>query len=153
MDTLTESPRTSRRTTGRVWNITLWILQVLIALGFLMAAGGKFSDQPMTVATFDALGFGDWFRYLIGALEVAGAVALLIPRLSGLASLAFVALMIGATVVNVIQHGPGGIVMTLPFLLPSALIAWGRRDTVVRLRHLIPNRRTTDTTASTSDQV
>lgn len=36
--------------------------------------------------------------YIIGALELAGAVAMFIPRLTGLAALYLVALMIGAVI-------------------------------------------------------
>jgi uncharacterized membrane protein len=31
------------------------------------------------VGLFDAIGIGQWFRYLTGGLEVLGAVALLVP--------------------------------------------------------------------------
>jgi len=43
------------------------------------------------------LGIGAAGMHAIGVLEVAGAIALVIPRLCGLAALAFVALMSGAT--------------------------------------------------------
>jgi hypothetical protein len=38
-----------------------------------------------------------WFRYLVGVLELAGAIRLVIPVLAGLAALGLTALFIGAT--------------------------------------------------------
>lgn len=35
---------------------------------------GKFTGVAQVTATFDAVGVGDWLRYVVGALEVAGAV-------------------------------------------------------------------------------
>ncbi|GAB3400461.1 DoxX family protein [Flindersiella endophytica] len=117
---------------SRLANVGLWVLQVLTALFFLMVGIGKLTGSPEIAATFDQLGFGDWFRYLIGVLEIAGAVALFVPRLVGLAALALVALMIGAAVTQQLVTG-GGVVLPLALLLPSAIIAWGRRRSLGRL--------------------
>lgn len=124
---------------SRLGNVGLWVLQVLTALFFLMVGVGKLTGSPEISATFDQLGFGDWFRYLIGVLEIAGAVALFIPRLVGVAALALVALMIGATVTQQVVIG-GGVVMPLALLLPSAIIGWGRRGSIVRLVALVRGR-------------
>ncbi|MFD2350120.1 hypothetical protein ACFSTC_13410 [Nonomuraea ferruginea] len=45
----------------------------------LMAAMGKFTGAEPSVSTFEAIGWGDWFRYLVAVLEVAVAVCLLAP--------------------------------------------------------------------------
>lgn len=124
---------TERAASGsRVGNIVLWVLQVVAAGWFVMAALGKLSGNPAIKATFDALGFGDWFIYLIAVLEIAGAVALFIPRLTGLAALALVALLVGAIVVHAFVVG-AGVVAPLPLLVLTAVIAWGRRASTARL--------------------
>ncbi len=109
----------------RAIHVLLWILQVVTALGFVAAALGKFTGSPEIVATFHAIGLGDWFRYLIGALEIAGAVAMFIPRLTALAALCLAALMAGALLVQVFVVGSGA-TAPLPLLVTSVLIAWGR---------------------------
>src|SRR5215813_12603480 len=76
----------------RVGNVALWSLQVVTAAVFVMAAVPKLTADPQAVAGFTALGLGTSGMYLIGALEIAGAVALLIPRLAGLAGVAFIGL-------------------------------------------------------------
>ena len=84
----------------RALNIALWVLQVLLALMFVMAGLSKvFGDQTM-VEMFATIGIGQWLRYLVGALEIAGAVGVLIPRLSGPAALGLGCLMVGATLTN-----------------------------------------------------
>lgn len=128
---------TGRR--GRVRNVVLWAVQVLTAAGFLLAAFAKITGAPPVVATFDAIGFGDWFRYLIAALEIAGAAALLIPLLSGLAGLAFVALLTGAVVVHLFVIGEG-VASALPLLVLAAVVAWGRRRRTAQLVRLLTNR-------------
>jgi putative oxidoreductase len=111
---------------GRAVRIGLWGLQILLALQFAMAGLAKvFGDQAM-VEMFDTIGIGQWFRYLVGALEVAGAVGVLIPRLSGLAALGLVCLMVGATLTNLFVLGASPL-LPVVLLVVSALVAWGRR--------------------------
>ena len=75
---------------GRV--ITLWVLRMLMAALFLFAASRKLVGDPSMVAEFGKVGFGQWFRYAVGLLEVAGAVLVLVPRTTwiGAAVLLFV---------------------------------------------------------------
>jgi putative oxidoreductase len=111
---------------GRAVRIGLWGLQILLALQFAMAGLAKvFGDQAM-VEMFDTIGIGQWFRYLVGALELAGAVGVLIPRLSGLAALGLVCLMVGATLTNLFVLGASPL-LPVVLLVVSALVAWGRR--------------------------
>jgi len=82
---------TRRRTLG----IALWVLQALLALQFAMAGLAKVFGSPAMVEMFATIGIGQWFRYAVGALELASAVGVLIPRLSGLTALGLVGLMAG----------------------------------------------------------
>ena len=45
------------------------------------------------MAGFAAMGLGNTGMYVIGALELAGAIAMFVPVLAGLAALCFVALL------------------------------------------------------------
>ncbi|WP_063780918.1 DoxX family protein [Nonomuraea sp. SBT364] len=116
----------------KVGSAALWVLQVVAAGWFVMSALAKFGGAEPAASTFEAIGWGDWFRYLVGVLEVAGAVALLVPRLAGLAGLAFVGLMAGAAVTEAFVSG-GGVVLPLALLVVSAVIAWGRRRSTAKL--------------------
>lgn len=116
----------------RAVSIVLWVFQAVAALIFLLAALGKFSGAPESVASFDALGAGVWLRYTVGVAEVIGAVTLLIPPLCGAAALAFSLLMIGAVLTQVLAVGAG---WTLPLglLVLVVIIAWGRWPRTARL--------------------
>jgi uncharacterized membrane protein YphA (DoxX/SURF4 family) len=117
---------TSKAPVARPVNVALWVLQAVLALQF--AAGGlaKLAGAPALVDLFASIGAGQWLRYVVGALEVAGAVGLLVPRLSRLAALGLAALMVGATVTNlfIIHERPW---LPVGLLLVAAVIAWGRR--------------------------
>lgn len=110
---------------GRVLSIALWVFQVLLALVFAMAGSSKVFGDPAMVEMFDVIGVGQWFRYVVGALELAGAVGVLIPHLSGLAALGLACVMVGATLTNavVLDASP---LSTIGLLVVCALVAWGR---------------------------
>ena len=76
-------PRSPAATTrSRALGIALWACQALLALTFAMAGLAKVFGDPAMVEMFATIGLGQWFRYVVGALELAGAVGVLVPRLS-----------------------------------------------------------------------
>lgn len=92
------APATTTSTRGRPATIGLWVLQVLLGLMFIVGSGfPKLVGEAYAVQLFDDLGV-PWLRFVVGVLEVAGGIGLLIPRLAGLAATCLVALMVGATV-------------------------------------------------------
>ncbi len=78
--------------------------------------------------------------HLIGSLEIAGAIGLLVPRLCGPAALAFVALMIGAVVTTVVNLGIVDAIVPTAFLAVAAVLAWTRRDRATRFAALVARR-------------
>jgi uncharacterized membrane protein YphA (DoxX/SURF4 family) len=110
---------------GRVLSVALWALQALLALQFAMGGLAKVFGDPAMVEMFAAIGIGQWFRYVVGALELAGAVGVLIPRLSGLAALGLVCLMAGATLTNVLVLDTNPL-LPIALMLLSAVVALGR---------------------------
>jgi putative oxidoreductase len=68
---------------SRRWQpVVTWVLRVLLAVAFLYTGATKFTGTANTVPYFDAIGWGQWFRYATGFLDVAGAVLILVPRLT-----------------------------------------------------------------------
>lgn len=106
--------------------VALWVLQVLLAAVFVMAALPKVMGDPIAVAGFELLGLGVPGMIVVGWLELAGAVALLVPRLCGLAAACQVVLMIGATVTTVILM-PAMLALPAVTLVAVCLVAWFRR--------------------------
>jgi uncharacterized membrane protein YphA (DoxX/SURF4 family) len=60
----------------------IWILRVLLALAFGAAGLLKLAGTARMVDEFQKIGFGDWFLYLTGALEIFGVVLVLIPSMT-----------------------------------------------------------------------
>jgi uncharacterized membrane protein YphA (DoxX/SURF4 family) len=124
---LTERTRSVSDSTGKIVNVVLWALQIAAAGMFLMVGFLKLSGNPQLVGLFEAIGIGQWFRYLTGTLEVAGAILLLIPRIIGLGALMLAGVMVGAVVTHVFIVG-GNPLMAIILLVVTSVIAWGRRQ-------------------------
>jgi uncharacterized membrane protein YphA (DoxX/SURF4 family) len=60
--------------------IALWVFRVVLGLLFLAIGATKLTGTWDTVPYFAAIGWGQWFRYLTGLLDVTGAVLLFVPR-------------------------------------------------------------------------
>ncbi|MGH3778709.1 MAG: DoxX family protein [Pseudonocardiaceae bacterium] len=127
-NTLAKIPAAQAATRGRVVSIALWIVQILLAVLFAFAGFSKLAGiQPEVVGTFTKIGLGQWFRYLTGALELAGAIGLLIPRLCGLAALGLVGVMAGAVVTHLTVLPPVALALGPAVLgVVLGLIAWRR---------------------------
>lgn len=107
--------------------IGLWVVQVALAAMFLLAGGSKLAGAPEMVALFSAIGFGQWFRYVTGAIEVGSALALLWPAGAPFGAAALVVTMIGAVGTHLFIVG-GSPALPAALLLGSAIVAWARRD-------------------------
>src|SRR5476649_830333 len=86
-------------------NIAFWVVQIGAAAMFLMAGANKLSGNEQMVGMFQAIGFGQWFRYLTGSIEVIGGILLLVPRLSGVGGLLTAGLFVGAVATNLFIIG------------------------------------------------
>jgi uncharacterized membrane protein YphA (DoxX/SURF4 family) len=123
----------TRPATVRAANVGLWTLQVLLAAVYAFSAAGKLTAEAQNVAGFEAMGLGTTGMYIIGALELAGAIAMFVPILTGLAALCFVALMIGAVVITWAIGGGALVAIPATVGVVAAVVAWGRRDSTRRL--------------------
>ncbi|MFG2644314.1 DoxX family protein [Streptomyces sp. NPDC048370] len=120
-------------------DISVRVLQILLALAFAIpSAGPKLVGHWSAAESFDRIGWGDWLMYVVGALELAGAVALLVPVLSSAAASALIGLMIGAVVTQLTVFDGQYALTPVLFAVPLAVIAWTRRhhnaELVARLR-------------------
>jgi putative oxidoreductase len=123
---------TATTTTRRVrpGAVVLWVTQVVLAAMFVMASLPKLTGDPVMVELFDAVGAGQWLRYVVGVLELAGAIGLLVPRVCGLAALGLTMLLVGATLTNIVALGASPAI-PLGYLLVAAVIAWFRRESIL----------------------
>src|SRR5690349_5961844 len=113
----------SERRTGQDVMIT-WILRVALAVVFISVGRDKFDASSMWPALFARIGFGQWFRYLTGTLQIAGALLVLIPRTfrTGIALLACT--MVGAVAVWIRFGEPGNAIIPGVVLTGVLGIGW-----------------------------
>jgi uncharacterized membrane protein len=131
----------SATTRGRRARIALRSLQVVLALFYVIASAlPKLIAHPSAAEGFDKMGWGSAGMYTIGALELAGGIALLVPVLQSVAATALSGLMVGAFVVTLTYFNGENAATPLILIVPLALIAWARRDSNRQLLRLVTRR-------------
>jgi putative oxidoreductase len=114
---------------SRAVTIIAWIIQILAAAAFLSAGYPKLMGAKMMVDMFDAIGVGQWFRYVTGGIEVGSAILLLLPGRAIFGAILLICTMIGAILTHLlVLHTPptGPVVL----LILVAIIAWLRWDQI-----------------------
>ncbi|MGW1061533.1 DoxX family protein [Micromonospora rubida] len=116
-------------------NVVLWILQVLLALVFLGAGLTKVAQPKEKLR--ERMGWVDGVPQptvkALGALEVLAAVGLILPALTGiatvltpLAAVGAAIVMAGAVVVHARAKEHPGTAFTALLLVAALVVAWGR---------------------------
>ena len=119
--------RISRARTATPGAIFFLVLQVLLAAVLLNAGIGKYAGEAGPVETFDQVGLGQWFRYLIGTIEIASGVGLLIPRIAGVAALAGGSVLVGAVATEAFVLTDGNPTTPAILVVLLAIVAWHHR--------------------------
>lgn len=104
----------------------LTLISLGLAAVFLMFGIGKFVDPVKWIDKFTAWGLPAWFVSVAGAIEIAGAIALLIPVLRGLAGIGLALFMIGAVGTHVVHAEIAMIFVASLILILSLMIGWLR---------------------------
>jgi uncharacterized membrane protein YphA (DoxX/SURF4 family) len=113
--------------TSRSKVIGFWLLKILFGLAFIGAGCAKLYGPPAMVAEFDAVGLGQWFRFFTAALEIVGAILLLMPKTTGFGALLLAAICCGAFFAQRFAlHGD--VIHTIVMAIILLAIAWTQRD-------------------------
>lgn len=119
-------------------NLTLWIIAGLLAVAYLASGGGKlFMPKEKIAAVGASARWVDDFSARsvksIGALEVLGAVGLVLPAvldiapvLVPLAASGLVLVMVGAVITRIRRREFKFMMADLAYLVLAAFVAWGR---------------------------
>jgi uncharacterized membrane protein YphA (DoxX/SURF4 family) len=109
------------------FDVTGWVLRISAGLVFLGVGLTKFQSDSIWVRLFAQIGLGDWFRYLTGALQVAGGLLFMMPRTAYGAAVLAGGTMAGAVFVHlfVLHTGVGGAIV--PFVLLVFVLAVAAR--------------------------
>lgn len=111
--------------------VILYLVIALLSAFFLYFGFTKVSSAAEPVALFTRYGLPTAFMLLIGFCEIAGGIGLWIPRLSVLAAMGLIGVMLGAITMHVIhdplQHAIPAVVASVLLLL----VIYLRRSTPV----------------------
>ncbi|MFF3108641.1 DoxX family protein [Kitasatospora sp. NPDC057904] len=132
--TATTSTTATTVKSGKAAVRLVWTLRVLLALFFVLASAlPKLLALPAATTVFDAIGWGHWFMYLTGLVELAGAIGLLVGRLAGPAATALIVFLAFAFLTQLTaMHGENAGTPFI-FMVPLAVIAWNRRAETAEL--------------------
>ena len=115
----------TERTPQRIDVLYRWFPRIALAGVFLMIGRSKFDPASMYVPIFEQIGFGAWFRYFTGALQIGGAVLLLIPRTFVIGIGLIACTMLGAMLAWIFFLGsPGTAVIPGAILIIVLVIGW-----------------------------
>lgn len=115
-------------TAAKAGTLFLWIITIAAAAGMALAGVTKFTSSEMWTGLFSGWGYPAAFAYVIGFLEVAGALAFLVPRFATYAG-TLIALIMSGAVITILVHD-SGMQLSIPAtnLVVFAAVAFLRRD-------------------------
>ena len=100
-----------------------WLLQLALAFTFFRAGYAKMVSDPLMVQIFNLIGFGQWFRYVSGVVELPGAVLILLPRISVLGGLWLMATMFVAILINLVVTHTSPLFPAILFAIATIVVA------------------------------
>ncbi|MGB9372618.1 MAG: DoxX family protein [Jiangellales bacterium] len=115
--------------------IALWALQVILALAIGGAGVAKLlkSKEELAPRMTYVTSFTATQVKLIGIVEVAAGLGIILPALTGIApiltpiaAVGIVLIMIGAAITHVVRKEPALIVPNIVLGAAAAFVAWGR---------------------------
>ena len=110
-----------------VQKYSLLVIKVLLTFAFLAAGLAKLSGAEMMVQTFEAVGLGQWFRYVTGLIEIGGAALLWLRGRQVFGAGLLLCTMIGAVLAHLFIIGPSAIPALVLGAL-AAIVVFAHRD-------------------------
>jgi putative oxidoreductase len=105
---------------------------VALGLLFIYIGATKFRSSGMWVGLFQRIGFGDWFRYFTGGMQILGGLLVLAPRTRIVGAAMIACTMLGAAIADVfvLNFGPAAILPLALFAAATAAgwQAWANKD-------------------------
>ncbi len=103
-------------------------IKAILTLAFVAAGLAKLSGVEMMVGTFEALGIGQWFRYVTALIEIGAALMLWAPRLTGLGAAILTGTMGVAVLAHIFILGPSAVPATVLGVLAAYIAFINRKD-------------------------
>ena len=105
-------------------SIVIRVLTALLAILFLIFGVSKLMGLEMMVNNFIRWGYPSWFLYVVGGLEVLGAIGLMLPQFRRYAAMGLIALMLGAIFTHIKAGEMSQVINPLIHALIAGLIIY-----------------------------
>ena len=117
--------------------IGIWIPALLLVSIFVPSAWDKFSDAGGWAHAFRVWGYPDWFRVLIGVVELSAVALLVLGRTAALGAILIIVVMLGGMATHVAVGEPRAVTHEIvPLTLGSIVLFLRRRQLSDLLRRL-----------------
>src|SRR5262245_35788679 len=124
---------TTTRTVASTWGRrALTGLCWLLALSFIVGGVSKFANATFAgepyAQQFVDWGYPSWFRFVVGAGEIVGAVLLFVPRRRFLGAALLGVILVGAVLTHILNQDPLSHAAMAPTCLALvSIVAWTTR--------------------------
>jgi uncharacterized membrane protein YphA (DoxX/SURF4 family) len=107
-----------------------WVLRSGVAFFMVMAGSEKFASPPSYwIGFFEHLGFGQWFRYFTGIVEIVGALLYIFPVTCPIGAGMLACTMVGAMLAHIVfYHSIGNAIYPLLILIAIVTVAVRQPD-------------------------
>jgi putative oxidoreductase len=110
-----------------------WLVSLFLAFVFVRAGADKFSDDGGWARAFAVWGFPDWFRVLIGVLEVAAAALVLVPRAAPVGAVLIIVIMLGGMGTHLVHDQARHLRSEVLQIVLATVLLYARRDALAAL--------------------
>lgn len=105
----------------------LWIITLFLAWVFLRQGAAKFSDDSGWARAFRVWHYPDWFRILIGVVEVSAVLILFIRRIALIGAIMIIMVMLGGMATHIWWGQPRYVTSEILPLVLATIVALGRK--------------------------
>ena len=105
----------------------LWIITLFLAYVFLRQGFSKFSNDSGWARAFRVWHYPDWFRILIGVVEVSAALLLFVRRFALAGAVMIMIVMLGGMATHIWWGSPRQVTSEVLPLVLATIIALGRK--------------------------
>jgi putative oxidoreductase len=113
--------------------VGMWIPAILLVLIFAPQGWSKFDDASGWARAFRHWGYPDWFRVLIGVIEVGAVPLLLLGRTAAFGAILIIVVMLGGMATHIIFDNGRHLTSEIVPLVLASIVLTVRRAQVADL--------------------
>jgi len=117
----------AHRTAAIAREAVLWLITLFLAYVFLRQGFAKFSDGSGWARAFRTWHYPDWFRILIGIIEVSAVLLLFVRRFAVVGAAMIIMVMLGGMATHVWWGHPRQVTSEIFPLVLATIVMFGRR--------------------------